>query len=484
MEIASPPPAVHAMKLLTGIAPVDRTWGGFYRGGSYLLYGRAFSGRDLLPLRFVQTGAQSGETGLLLSAARPKDLIIQAASIGFDLRGACTRGQVRLMRMPPVLRRLSEHDDDIARALGDLVAILRQGRPQRLVIHDFMPFTAFQSYDRMRTAFVEMLEQTDVLDMTTLLVMPQPANAQSARVIDFMKGQVTATLHVEMDAEHPDGTERRLVLMPNIGHLQRQTVEMWDLRDVVEEVVPPPHARYLQAPSAPSTPPAAAEWEAPGGAEDARQAGTRYRIVPLGAARQQRPPDRAPGVKLGQPAPAASGPAAPLPGPALSSSAGGYTAGTHFSSSLPAAAPVETPAAPRFATIEKTSRAAFATRLQQQFDRRDAGGAQFLLVALRIEPQARQGPFDFETLSDLAVDTLRPHDDAFVDAVREHLIIFLADARPEEQHAFFTRFKARLREQVPQQAEGLIQAVSAFVVPDGQPFSTAEDFLRYVLDGG
>ena len=138
---------------------------------------------------------------------------------------------------------------------------------------------------------------------------------------------------------------------------------------------------------------------------------------------------------------------------------------------------------PRFAAIEQADRAAFAMRLQQHFQQRDTSGTPFLLVALRVESQARQSPFDFETLSDLVVETLRGQDDAFVDAEREHMVVFLGNTRPEEQHAFFARLKERLRAQVPQQAEGLIHAVSAFVVPNGQPFGTADDFLNYVLEG-
>ena len=110
-----------APKHLSGIDVIDNAWGGLYRGGSYLIYGRAASGRGLLTLMFTRTGAALQEPTLFISADRQKDLMIQAASLGFNLREAYENGIVRLMRVPPLMNLQEMGDDAVAKAVLDLV---------------------------------------------------------------------------------------------------------------------------------------------------------------------------------------------------------------------------------------------------------------------------------------------------------------------------------------------------------------------------
>jgi KaiC/GvpD/RAD55 family RecA-like ATPase len=233
MNASSASPVNFAPKHLSGIDVIDNAWGGLYRGGSYLVYGRAASGRGLLTLMFARTGAALGEPTLFISPDRQKDLMIQAASIGFNLREAYDSGIVRLVRVPPLMNLQNMGDDGVSRALWDLVTLIRQHRPTRLVMNDFMPFVAFRSYDRFRNEFIQFLEQIDSLETTTMLVMPEPANQQSSRVIEFMASQMTGSIRIELGEDSPSTTKRRISLIPHIGHIKRQVVDYWDLEDLV-----------------------------------------------------------------------------------------------------------------------------------------------------------------------------------------------------------------------------------------------------------
>ena len=71
--------------LPSGISLVDSAWGGFYRGGTYMLIGAHKTGRTLLGLQFALESAKQKEVCLYFTNMRPKDLMIQAASIDFDL---------------------------------------------------------------------------------------------------------------------------------------------------------------------------------------------------------------------------------------------------------------------------------------------------------------------------------------------------------------------------------------------------------------
>ena len=544
-----------APKLFSGVELIDRAWGGLYRGGSYLLYGRAASGRDLMTLRFAQTGAEHGESCLFVSPARPKDLMIQAASIGFDLRHAYENGTVKLMRIPPTLAADGgDEDEALLRGLRDLVALVRQHRPSRLVIGDFMPFVLFRSEARFRAAFLEMLEHTDVLDMTTLLVMSEPANAQSKKVIDFMGEHMTGTVHVEMPENDADSSKRRLTLTPRIGHLRKRLVELWDVNDLLDEpsaaYPTPPAPRALEAPAAaPAAAPAEDAVPPPTPEPMAHQA-----LSPL--ERFEAPaPTATRGIRRGRTladltgtldhadaAPAPAMPAAPaMPVPAMPAVPDALPPFVVETPSAPAPAPLEAPpaayappaeeparwsdmpapvapivapviapdpasftpapfapadfappappaptapAAPALFVLDpRLDRDAFETRLQQHFALHAHDGTPFLLVAMRLDRSASVlNPFNFDFVSDVVSDALRPTDDLLVDPASERLVVLLPGSDGDAFSAFITRVKQRLREDAPQQAEELLRAISAIAVANGRMFGSAQEFLAYALD--
>lgn len=223
-----------APKIHSGIDLVDKYWGGMYRGGSYLIYGRASSGRGLLTLVHAKIGVAHEETCLFLSPSRPKDLMIQAASVGFNLRQAYETGIVKLLRIPPMLNLSEKGDDGVEKALKDLVKLIRQHQPDRLVIDDFTPFMQFRSFDRLRAAFIDMLEQIDSLETTLLIAVAEPANQQSRKIVEFISKQMTGSVHIEeTEEEDASSTNRRISLLPNIGHVRSKVVEYWDLAEIL-----------------------------------------------------------------------------------------------------------------------------------------------------------------------------------------------------------------------------------------------------------
>lgn len=424
MEKSSAQSAGLAALIPSGIDPIDREWGGLYRGGAYLVFGRAASGRGLLNLRYVMKGVERSERCLFIASDRPKDLMIQAASIGFDLKRAQKTGTVRLMRIPPMLNLQSMGDDAVAKALWDLVALVRREKPDRIVINDFMPFVMFRSFDRFRMEFVRMLEQLDSLESTAILALPEPANQQSRRVIEFMAGQMTGAMHIEAADEDPGSTERKLTLVPHVGQIKRQTVASWDLTDLIkaaDEVAISSEAP-LEFGAYPEVSPAEPE------------------------AKATRPETPSPSVPPRHGAAAARG---------------------------------DEGNEQRF-----SDRDAFRRRLERHFATRDEGARPFLLLAMRMDRSGDKAsrPFDFEFIIDLVADTLRPNDDMLIGSADERLVVLLADSRPEEAQGFFARLKNRLRVDAPAQADHLLHAVSAIVVPDGRPFQGAEEFLSYALD--
>ena len=223
-----------------------------YQGGTYLGYGDAASGRGLLAMLFLKMGAALEERCMFVSPGRPQDWHIQAATVHFDLQGAYDRGQVRMLWIPDVSGLQHLDDASAVRAMNDLVALVYEEKPDRLVINDFMPFMQFRSFEGFRQSFVRMLDALEASDTTILLLMPEPINTVSQQIIDFMRNNVSGSLHVSMDDDVASGSGRRLLLLPGIGHVQRASVDDWELATIP---LPPGRPSPRRSPRARATAP-------------------------------------------------------------------------------------------------------------------------------------------------------------------------------------------------------------------------------------
>lgn len=502
--------STYAPKLLTGINVIDEAWGGLYRGGSYLLYGQAWTGRSLLNLQFAFTGVKQKERCLYIFPERPRDLIIQAASINFDLRGVVEDGLVKLMRIPPSFKPNELTDEELHKALTDLVQVVAQENPDRLIIDNFSRFAQFKSFNAFQDAFIDMLERIELVDTTLMFALGEPANDNARNVIEFIARQVTGTVHIALDQDDPHSSRRLITIIPNIGHLEGAVADYWDIGQTVannetyqlslmaaaqQPVVPEPEPVVVPEPVA-----AAPVVETPvSEPEKEEQNGQPFFLPGL-----SQPPRRlselprrfntVTGMPIYQEAPAVIAPpavkSAPVPPPIIQPI-------------QPAAEPLSLPSFEQLEYIQPevapaddagdfqddvrdfSNRPVFLSRLEQQFKHRDAGtGYPFLLIAMRMDrgEGKKVRPFDFEFILDLVTDALRPDDSLLVNHERERLVMLRSNIGAEESQSFFTDLMGQLRQEAPQQAEHLLRSVSAIVVPDGKPFKTAEDFLAYAMD--
>ncbi len=462
-------------KIPFGIDVIDRVWGGVYRGGTYLIYGRAALGRTLISLQFARTGVERGETCMFISPARPKDLMIQAASIGFDLRTAYEKDQVRLFRIPPTLNVDTMSDASLVSALNDLIMVIQEYEPDRLIIDDFTPFVQFRSFNHFKAAFTQMLEQLSLLDTTTLLGMGEPASERAKQVIEFISSQITGTIHIEEDEEHPGSTWRKISLIPNVGQIQSPVMLRWDLASIIhEEEHPEPTSRIL--PGA-------------GGTTTSRE--TEPEIIgrppitpiPLGREKQEEEQKKPlPGVPFGpsmeelaqkmaaEPTPPSPAPSVPTVPPAPPPATAGASTTVAWTPPAPATPP-PAPAAP--SPLEQ-----FRQKLVQAFARKQTHP--FFLVALRLNPTG--AVIDFHTLVELAHTASRKVDELYVDPVKQRIIIYMPGSTQTDVRQFFHRLSNLLRQRFPEQSDLLERSVASIVAPNGEPFQHADAFLNFVLE--
>lgn len=126
--------------LSTGIEALDHRLGGLVAGRYYLVSGVPGSGKTSAALQFLGAGLESGDRCAILTQDDPEDLIAQGEFLGYDFRTAAEEDrlivlQYRLDFAHNFTR--STHPEIVA---GELVDVLGDPMPSRLVIDSILPF--------------------------------------------------------------------------------------------------------------------------------------------------------------------------------------------------------------------------------------------------------------------------------------------------------------------------------------------------------
>lgn len=508
-------------RIPSGINEVDQLWSGFYRGGTYLVYGRTADGRSILPLMFASEGCTRNEKCLFVATDRPRSLVILSSLIDFDIKAANSNNLLKLVRFPTLSESRGISDDVRADTLAQLVTHVREFMPTRLVVNDLSPFVQFESFDRFRTEMVALLDQLDALNVTTIFALPEPANVHSERVVTFLKSQVVGSLHVERRANKADESYT-LSLIPNVGHITQEYTIDWHLENLVEG------RRRSAAPSTidilESNTPATTEQEEDRLPNDT-PANESVDIVEQWHASL---PAVVPSIDLDEISPKPDTidkqnlPEVPelevTPSPLHSSEkieaeeatphlpeqsetadtseeagSNGDDYETQIISDLNReliglVQPFEIvsgekrPAGAINPEIHR-DRESFAVAADFHFDTYAREESPFLLIGIRLDKTRDMIPrkFDFEFVAEITEQLLRSYDSMLIDAEAEHLVILLAGAQQNGAEAFFRRLRDRLLAEAPNQATHLMQSVSAIVAVNGEGFKSTTDFLRYIL---
>lgn len=335
-----------APKTASGIDVIDSAWGGLYRGGSYLVGGRPGAGHDLAALAFLRAGLESGEGGLWITPTSSQQARERAARIGLDLERASGSSRFSVV-----------HRDDRAGAeavFEAIVAAATEHGPAHLVVDDLSAVLRSADATTFHPAFVDLLRRLDTFDVTAAFVLTVPAGLDADPTAEFMLSQMTGAIQIEaIEGDPPRSTERRIRLLPNIGHIRRRVVTYASLPFLGsaapapradDRPEPEPEAPYgarpfrarsdvrpperqperpfeRQAERQPERPREAAPFARPVAepASGAERGGVRVKPIPLG--RAERPSSPGPqaqpaAMRAAQPAPSATPPAAQSPAPA------------------------------------------------------------------------------------------------------------------------------------------------------------------------
>ncbi|MEI7811118.1 MAG: RAD55 family ATPase [Ignavibacteria bacterium] len=212
--------------LQSGISLVDQAWGGFYKGGTYLLIGPRKSGRTLLGLQYAMEATKQKEVCLYFTNMRPKDLMIHASSINFDLQTYMDQNLILVVRVSPPtdLYDLRNPDEYLVEYLKDISTVVDQFAPSRIIFDEITPYIGFSNMDLLKDTFLQILENNEQKDITSLFIIGEPATPLAQNIVDIIVHFVTATIYLQKKALITDAKSNlgKMIITPNVGHTEGQ----------------------------------------------------------------------------------------------------------------------------------------------------------------------------------------------------------------------------------------------------------------------
>lgn len=213
--------------LTTGLSLVDKTWGGFYRGGSYLLIGQKKTGRTLAGLHFAMESAKNRQVCLYFTNMRPKDLMIHASSIDFDLQTYMNQNLVIVVRVAPPteLSEVPNPDHLLVEYLNDIVTVVEQYQPQRLVFDELTHFVGFEDNNLLQQTYLETIEKIEDQNTTSLFILADPVTPLAQMIVDSLAQYSTGVIFLQRkDDDGGPFSSGRATITPNIGHTEGQFI--------------------------------------------------------------------------------------------------------------------------------------------------------------------------------------------------------------------------------------------------------------------
>lgn len=206
----------------TGIPIIDSAWGGFYQGGTYLLVGEKKSGKTLLSLQYAAECAKNKQVCLYFTTSRPKDLIIQAASIDVDLEYYIHQNSIIVVRvaLPTENTEFKSRDEFLSDYLNDIISVINQYHPTRIIFDELTPYVEFEKVNVLRDVFGAMIETIEESGITSFFILREPI-AQSSKII-FNTINSFATGIIQLHKADDDDQQKPGVIdiTPNIGHTE------------------------------------------------------------------------------------------------------------------------------------------------------------------------------------------------------------------------------------------------------------------------
>jgi circadian clock protein KaiC len=162
---APTPLAYEPRRLSFGAPELDAMMlGGLPRGGSTILVGAPGTGKTVLALQFLLTGAQAGDKGLLVSFRETNaQLARKAQSLALDLEAPLAQGDIAFLRYVPV----DLDPDEVLALVWDHIV---RASATRVVFDSIVELERALPEERQRSVLAAVLEALRARGTTALLI--------------------------------------------------------------------------------------------------------------------------------------------------------------------------------------------------------------------------------------------------------------------------------------------------------------------------
>ena len=190
--------------------------------------------------------AKAQESCLYFTNMRPKDLMIQAASINFDIQSYMNQNLIIVVRVAPPndIYEMANPDGALVEYLNDIVTVVNQYGPSRIIFDELTPYVGFRNIGLLRDAFLRTLETIEDRDITSLFVVSEPATERAQVIVDTLAQFCTGIIFLKKDITKGLYHGGKIIISPNVGHNEGQfsseySIEPYKGLTLISEEKPP-----------------------------------------------------------------------------------------------------------------------------------------------------------------------------------------------------------------------------------------------------
>jgi circadian clock protein KaiC len=157
---------------------------------------------------------------------RPKDLMIQAASLSFDIQSYMNQNLIIVVRVAPPndVYDMPNPDNYLVEYMNDIITVVNQYNPQRIIFDELTPFIGFNNLDILKDSFLATLEHIEERDVSSLFIVGEPATERAEEIVDSLAQYVTGLIYLRKSGKKLENRFQggQVVISPNVGHTEGQ----------------------------------------------------------------------------------------------------------------------------------------------------------------------------------------------------------------------------------------------------------------------
>jgi KaiC/GvpD/RAD55 family RecA-like ATPase len=201
----------------SGISIIDEGWGGLYKGSNYLLIGAHKSGKTHFGLNFLLQGADQKERCLYFTSKPDKELYELANWMNLNLQDYVDNNSITVVKViPPEKDYHSGNADlELAEYFDDVIAIIDQFFPTRIVFDEITPFIGFKDETLLELILERFHRKMEDQEITGIIVSSEPVTDAMSSQLQDLADLSNGLIYLDKEINDLYGT---ISLLPYIEH--------------------------------------------------------------------------------------------------------------------------------------------------------------------------------------------------------------------------------------------------------------------------